>query len=57
MITHFGMRVVQENPETQARWIQEKTGVRTVAARDFMMLDMGGDDIAISDRIKSHAPS
>ena len=57
VITHFGMRVVQENPETQAKWIQEKTGVRTVAARDFMMLDMGDSDIVVSDRIKNHAPS
>jgi ribonuclease BN (tRNA processing enzyme) len=53
VITHFGMRVIQENPETQARWIEDRSGVRTVAARDFMMLDMGKDGITVSDRIRS----
>ncbi|MCU0860012.1 MAG: MBL fold metallo-hydrolase [Thermoplasmata archaeon] len=53
VITHFGMRVIQENPETQAKWIEDRSGVRTVAARDFMMLDMGKDGIAVSDRIRS----
>jgi len=52
VITHFGMRVIQENPETQAKWIEERSGVPTVAARDFMMLDMGSDGIAVSDRIR-----
>ncbi|UCE44660.1 MAG: MBL fold metallo-hydrolase [Methanobacteriota archaeon] len=56
VITHFGMRVVQENPETQAKWIEDKTGIRTVAARDFMMLDMRKDEIAVSDRILNNAP-
>ena len=56
VITHFGMRVVQENPETQAKWIEDKTGIKTVAARDFMMLDMSDDGIVVSDRIKNHAP-
>jgi len=52
VITHFGMRVIQENPETQARWIEERSGVRTVAARDFMMLELKKDAIAVSDRIR-----
>ncbi len=57
LITHFGMRVIQENPETQAKWIEERTGVRTVAARDFMMVEFGDDGIEVSDRIKNHAPA
>jgi ribonuclease BN (tRNA processing enzyme) len=52
VITHFGMRVIQENPETQAKWIEERSGVKTVAARDFMMLELKKDSIAITDRIK-----
>lgn len=52
VITHFGMRVIQENPETQAKWIEERSGVKTVAARDFMMLDLKKDSVAVSDRIK-----
>ena len=52
VITHFGMRVIQENPETQAKWIEERTGVKTVAARDFMVLELRKDHVAVSDRIK-----
>jgi hypothetical protein len=48
------MRVIQENPETQAKWIEERTGVRTVAARDFMMVDFGEGGITVSDRVKDH---
>jgi phosphoribosyl 1,2-cyclic phosphodiesterase len=53
VITHFGMRVIQENPETQAKWIEDRSGVRTVAARDLMMLDLSGKEIAVSDRVKN----
>jgi ribonuclease BN (tRNA processing enzyme) len=52
VITHFGMRVIQENPETQAKWIEERSGVKTVAARDFMMLELKKDSIAVTDRIR-----
>ena len=52
VITHFGMRVIQENPETQAKWIEERSGVKTVAASDFMTLDLKKDSIAVSNRIK-----
>jgi ribonuclease BN (tRNA processing enzyme) len=52
IITHFGMRVIQENPETQAKWIEERSGVKTVAARDFMMVELKKDDAAFTDRIK-----
>jgi phosphoribosyl 1,2-cyclic phosphodiesterase len=52
IITHFGMRVIQENPDTQAKWIEERSGVKTVAARDFMMLELKKDSIAVTDRIK-----
>jgi ribonuclease BN (tRNA processing enzyme) len=55
VITHFGMRVIQENPETQAKWIEERSGVKTVAARDFMMLELKKDAITVSDRIKQSA--
>ncbi len=52
VITHFGMRVIQENPETQAKWIEERSGVKTVAARDFMTLELKKDSIVVADRIK-----
>jgi phosphoribosyl 1,2-cyclic phosphodiesterase len=56
VITHFGMRVIQENPETQAKWIEERSGVKTVAARDFMVLDLKKDSISFSDRTKQVPP-
>jgi ribonuclease BN (tRNA processing enzyme) len=52
VITHFGMRVIQENPETQAKWIEDRSGIRTVAARDFMMLNMENGSITVADRIR-----
>jgi phosphoribosyl 1,2-cyclic phosphodiesterase len=52
VITHFGMRVIQENPETQAKWIEDRSGVRTVAARDFMTLELKKDEITVADRIR-----
>jgi phosphoribosyl 1,2-cyclic phosphodiesterase len=52
VITHFGMRVIQENPETQAKWIEDRSGVKTVAARDFMVLDFDKDGITVADRIR-----
>ena len=52
VITHFGMRVIQENPETQAKWIEDSSGVKTVAARDNMCLDIEKDGITVSDRLK-----
>ncbi|MGQ9587563.1 MAG: MBL fold metallo-hydrolase [Thermoplasmata archaeon] len=55
VITHFGMRVIQENPETQAKWIEERSDVKTIAARDFMTLDLKKDAIAVADRIRSAA--
>ena len=53
VITHFGMRVIQENPETQAKWIEERAGVKTVSARDFMTLELKKDSVAVSDRIRN----
>jgi len=52
VITHFGMRVIQENPETQAKWIEERSGVKTIAARDFMTLELRKDTIAVADRMR-----
>ncbi len=49
VITHFGMRVIQENPETQAKWIEERSGVKTVAATDFMTLTLKKDGTAVSN--------
>ncbi len=55
VITHFGMRVIQENPETQAKWIEELSGVRTVAARDFMTIEMNKDEMTVGDHVTGRA--
>lgn len=41
IMTHLGMSMLREGPEDQARLIQEKTGVSTVAATDDMTLSFG----------------
>ncbi len=41
LLTHFGMRVIKDRPETAADWIQKKTGVRTVAGVDGMAWELG----------------
>lgn len=40
-LTHFGMRVIKDGPSKAAEWIQNRTGVRTVAAEDGMAIDIG----------------
>ena len=37
VLTHFGMQMIFQGPETEARLIEEKTGVPTVAAQDGML--------------------
>lgn len=42
IIQHFGMKMVKANPLYEARRIQTKTGVRTVAATDGLVVSLGG---------------
>jgi ribonuclease BN (tRNA processing enzyme) len=37
---HFGMTMLNSDPAKEAKWIEEETGVRTIAARDGMELDL-----------------
>lgn len=48
VLTHFGMQMIFKGPEKEARLIQEKTGTRTIAAKDGM-------HITIADKITVHA--
>jgi ribonuclease BN (tRNA processing enzyme) len=41
LLTHFGMRVIKDGPEAAAAWIQDRTGVRTVAGKDGMEWELG----------------
>jgi len=39
ILTHFGMRMIRGVAEREARWIEDKTGIKTIAARDGMVID------------------
>ncbi|UCG69651.1 MAG: MBL fold metallo-hydrolase [Thermoplasmata archaeon] len=43
LLTHFGLRAINSGPESIAKWIQEKSGVATVAAEDGMKIEMLGE--------------
>lgn len=45
---HLGVVIIRKGPEAQAAMAEEATGIRTVAGRDLMVLDVG-DDLEISD--------
>ncbi len=40
LLTHFGMKLLHEGPERQARYIQKRSGVKTVAATDLMAVQI-----------------
>jgi phosphoribosyl 1,2-cyclic phosphodiesterase len=41
VITHLGMGMIAQGPASEARTIQEKTGVQTVAATDGLVVNFG----------------
>jgi ribonuclease BN (tRNA processing enzyme) len=43
LLTHFGLRILRFDPDKEATWIQERTGIETVAARDGMVVDVDTD--------------
>lgn len=45
---HLGVVIIRKGPEAQAEMAEEATGIRTVAGRDLMVLDVG-EDLEISD--------
>ena len=40
IIKHFGIVMLRAVPEKQAAWIQKESGVKTLAARDGMMIEL-----------------
>ena len=40
ILQHFGMTILRAGPEKEAAWVQKKTGIKTIAARDGMILDL-----------------
>lgn len=43
ILTHFGLKMIEENPDFQADWIWKETGIRTIAADDGMVVEIGKD--------------
>jgi phosphoribosyl 1,2-cyclic phosphodiesterase len=41
VLTHFGLKILRQDPDKEADWIQSTTGIRTVAAKDGLILDIG----------------
>ncbi len=39
ILTHFGLQVLKASPESQAKIISEKTGLKVIAARDGLMVN------------------
>ena len=42
IITHFGQKMINANPLLEAREIQKRTGVRTIAAQDGLEINLEG---------------
>jgi phosphoribosyl 1,2-cyclic phosphodiesterase len=41
LLNHLGLKMIRSGPDAEARWIEDKTGVRTVAAADGMRATIG----------------
>ena len=48
VFVHLGVVLIRAGPEKEAAYVEERTGVRTIAARDRMVLDVG-DELEVSD--------
>jgi phosphoribosyl 1,2-cyclic phosphodiesterase len=53
VLTHFGMKMILSGPAKEARLVEEKTGVPTVAAVDGMRISFGE---TISARVRGRKP-
>jgi len=49
LLTHFGLKILREDPDVQAQYIEKKTGVRTVVGEDLMTL-------SIAERVLVRSP-
>ncbi len=41
VLNHFGLKILREDPEVQAQYIEKRSGVRTIVGEDLMQLTMG----------------
>jgi phosphoribosyl 1,2-cyclic phosphodiesterase len=47
LLNHFGLKILREDPDVQAQFIQKRTGVRTVVGTDIM-------HVSIAERVSVH---
>ena len=40
ILTHFGLKTLRQDPRKEAEWVEERTGIKTVAAFDSMVVEM-----------------
>lgn len=52
VLTHFGMQMIFKGPDKEAKLVEEKTGVRTVAAKDEMRIKIAEEIIIEAARKK-----
>ncbi len=53
ILQHFGMLMVKAGEANEAKWIEAQTGVKTIAAKDGMVIDL--DSMATAMAGKGHA--
>lgn len=52
VITHFGMQMLNASPDLEAKRIENLTGIRTIAAKDFMQIDLESLEISSLKRLR-----
>lgn len=55
VLTHFGMMMLNANPDLEASFFEEETGAPTIAARDGIRITMG-EDLVVSGPRKKDEP-
>ncbi|MCL2115567.1 MAG: MBL fold metallo-hydrolase [Methanobrevibacter sp.] len=52
IMTHFGFKMLSENPANESKSIREKTGIRTLAAFDGMKIEINNNDPNLINVVK-----
>lgn len=47
ILTHFGAKFVSSNPDVQANWVEQKSGVRTISAWDGMTVTLKSSECSV----------
>ena len=53
LFNHMGVRMIQQDPDEEASYIENKTGIRTVAAKDLTEVDVS-NEITVRDKVINH---